>query len=173
MRVIFVEDVPNVASVGDVKKVADGYARNYLFPKKLAVLATDAELRRLEVRLQATSRRQAGEEQEAQAFAQTLEGLTVALKARAGTKGRIYGSITNAAIAKELKRLTGQTIDKHTIEIGEPIKVLGEHTVSVKLTRNVTATVNILVEPKEEAEKEVEAEKEEKAAQEQEQQEGE
>jgi large subunit ribosomal protein L9 len=157
MKVVFLQDVANVASAGDVKKVADGYARNYLFPKKLAVLATPGEMKKLESRSQADARRQATVEQEAQAFAGVLEELTVAIKVRAGTKDRIYGSVTNAAIAKELKRLTGQDIDKHTIEIEQPIKVLGSHQVSVKLTKNVAAAVNILVEPKEVAE---EAEKE-------------
>lgn len=159
MKVVFLEDVPNVASAGDVRKVADGYARNYLFPRKLATLATEAELRKLDSRHQAERRREASQEQEARALAQTLEELTVALKARAGTKNRIYGSITNAAIAKELKRLTGESIDKHAIEIGEPIKELGEHKVGVKLTTNVTATVRVVVEAREEAEKEAKGEK--------------
>ena len=168
MKVVFIEDVPNVASTGDVKKVADGYARNYLFPKKLAVLATEAELKRLDTRRQAESRRQDSEEQEARGFAQTLEELTVTLKARAGTKGRIYGSVTNAAIARELKQLTGRVIDKHTIEIAEPIKVLGEHKVSVRLAKNVTATVTVTVEAKEEVEKEAKPGKGEEAEPEQE-----
>jgi large subunit ribosomal protein L9 len=159
MKVVFVEDVPNVASAGDVKKVADGYARNYLFPKKLAALATEAELRKLDSRHQAEKRREDSQEQEARALAQILEELTVNLKARAGTKNRIYGSITNAAIVKELKRLTGQSIDKHAVEIGEPIKELGEHKVAVKLTTNVSATVRVVVEAKEEAEKGAKAEK--------------
>ena len=149
MKVVFLQDVPNVASAGDVKKVKDGYARNYLFPKKLAALATPAEMQKQESRSHADARRQATVEQEAQAFAQVLEGLTVALKVRAGTKDRIYGSVTNAAIAKEIKRLTGHDIDKHSIEIEQPIKVLGGHKVSVKLTKNVTAAVSILEEPKE------------------------
>jgi large subunit ribosomal protein L9 len=159
MKVVFIEDVPNVASAGDVKKVADGYARNYLFPKKLAALATEAELRKLDSRHQAEKRREDSQEQEARALAQILEELTVNLKARAGTKNRIYGSITNAAIVKELKRLTGQSIDKHAVEIGEPIKELGEHKVAVKLTTNVSATVRVIVEAKEEAEKGAKAEK--------------
>jgi large subunit ribosomal protein L9 len=159
MKVIFLEDVPNVASTGDVKKVADGYARNYLIPKKLAVLATAAELQKLESRRKSWERREASLEQEAEAFAQELAGVTVALKVRAG-KEKIYGSVTNTAIAKELKKLVGRDIDKHTIQIEEPIKTLGSHEVAIKLTRNVTATVSVLVEPKEEAEKEPKQDKE-------------
>ena len=159
MKVVFLEDVPNVARAGDIKKVANGYARNYLFPKKLATLATSAELQKLELRSQAYARRQATEEQEAEAFARELADITVTLKARAGAKEKIYGSITTAAIAKELKRLTKRDIDKHSIQIDEPIKELGSHKVSIKLTRNVTATVSVLVEPKEEVEKEAKQEK--------------
>ena len=166
MKVVFLQDVTNVASAGDVKKVADGYARNYLFPKQLAVLATPAEMQKLESRRKADARRQSTVEQEAQAFAQELAGITVTLKARAGAKEKIYGSITNAAIAKELKRLTKRDIDKHNIQIDEPIKELGSHKVSMKLTRNVTATVNILVEPKEVTEKEAKQEKTEEPEQE-------
>jgi large subunit ribosomal protein L9 len=163
MKVVFLEDVPNVARAGDIKKVANGYARNYLFPKKLATLATSAELQKLELRSQAYARRQATEEQEAEAFARELADITVTLKARAGAKEKIYGSITTAAIAKELKRLTKRDIDKHSIQIDEPIKELGSHKVSIKLTRNVTATVSVLVEPKEEVEKVEKEAKQEKA----------
>jgi len=154
MKVIFLQDVPNVASAGDVKEVANGYARNYLFPKKLAALATPAELQKLESRRQADARRQAGLEQEAESLAEVLGNLTVALKVRAGAKDRIYGSVTTAAIAKEIKRLIGHEIDKHNIELEEPIRELGSHQVSIRLTRNVTANVNVLVEAKEEEEKE-------------------
>jgi large subunit ribosomal protein L9 len=159
MKVIFLQDVPSVASAGDVKTVANGYARNFLFPKKLAALATPAELKKLESRLQADARRQAGLEQEAEALAQVLGNLTIALKVRAGAKDRIYGSVTTAAIAKEIKRLTGHAIDKHDIELEEPIRELGSHQVPIRLTKNVTANVSVLVEAKEE-EKEKEQEKE-------------
>ena len=157
MKVVFLQDVPNVASAGEVKKVANGYARNFLFPKKLAALATPAELQKLEYRRQADARRQAGLEQEAEALAEVLADLTVALKVRAGAKDRIYGSVTTAAIAKEIKRLSGHEIDKHNIELEEPIRELGSHQVAIRLTKNVTANVNVLVEAKEE-EKEKEPE---------------
>jgi large subunit ribosomal protein L9 len=83
MKVVFLEDVPNVADAGEVKKVADGYARNYLFPKKLAVLATPGEIKKLESRRAAVDRRQATLEQEAEVFAQELAAVTVILKVRA------------------------------------------------------------------------------------------
>ena len=154
MKIVFLQDVPNVASAGTVKEVANGYARNFLFPKKLAVLATPVELQKLDARREADARRQSTLEQGAEALAQVLEALTVALRVRAGTKGRIYGSVTSAAIAKEIKRISGHVIDKHTIELEEPIRELGSHQVSIRLTKNVIATVNVLVEPKEETAKE-------------------
>ncbi len=100
MRVIFLQDIPNVASAGDLKEVANGYARNFLLPQKLAVIATPAELQKLESRRQADAHRQAGLEQEAEALAQVLGDLTIALQVRAGTNDRIYGSVTSADIAK-------------------------------------------------------------------------
>jgi large subunit ribosomal protein L9 len=157
MKVVFLQDVPNVAKAGDVKDVADGYSRNYLIPKKLAVVATSAELNRLELQRKADVRRQARTEQDAEAFAKVLQDITVVLKMRAGTKDKLYGSVTSADIAKEIKKLTKQDIDKRKIELEEPIRELGSHQVSIKLTKDVTATVNVVVGA--EAEPEVKPEK--------------
>jgi large subunit ribosomal protein L9 len=157
MKVVFLQDVPNVAKAGDVKDVAGGYSRNYLIPKKLAVVATSAELNRLELQQKAEVRRQARTEQDAEAFAKVLQDTTVVLKMRAGTKDKLYGSVTSADIAKEIKKLTKQDIDKRKIELEEPIRELGSHQVSIKLTTDVTATVNVVVGA--EAEPEVKPEK--------------
>ena len=153
MKVVLIKDVVGLGKTGDVKEVADGYARNFLFPRKLAVAATPAELQKLEARRQAEARRQDRLEHEAEGLAQELGGLTLALRVRAG-KERIYGSVTTTAIAKEIKRLSGQEIDKHKIELEKPIRQLGSHQVPIKLSRNVTATVNVLVEREEVAEEE-------------------
>jgi large subunit ribosomal protein L9 len=164
MKVVFLQDVPNVAKAGDVKDVADGYSRNYLIPKKLAVVATSAELNRLELQRKADVRRQARTEQDAEAFAKVLQDITVVLKMRAGTKDKLYGSVTSADIAKEIKKLTKQDIDKRKIELEEPIRELGSHQVSIKLTKDVTATVNVVVgaeaEPEAKPEKKQEKKKE-------------
>lgn len=154
MRVIFLEDVAEVAKSGDLKEVADGYARNYLFPRKLAVIAAPSELKKLELRHQADARREAHLEQEAEDLAQKLGELTISLKVRAGAKDRIYGSVTSAAIAREVKRLSGHEIDKRSVELAEPIKDLGKHEVPIKLTKNVTARVTVLVEREQEIEQE-------------------
>jgi large subunit ribosomal protein L9 len=153
MKVVFLQDVPNVAKAGDVKQVADGYSRNYLLPRKLAVIATPAELKNLELQRKAHARREVRTEQEAEAFAKILQDTTVVLKMRAGTKEKLYGSVTSADIAKEIKRLTKQDIDKRKIVLAEPIRELGSHQVSIKLTKDVTATVNVVVEQDTELEK--------------------
>jgi len=153
MKVVFLQDVPKVAKAGDVKEVSDGYSRNYLLPKKLAVIATPAELKNVELQRQANARREVRTEQEAEAFAKVLQDTTVVLKMRAGTKEKLYGSVTSADIAKEIKRLTKQEVDKRKIELTEPIRELGSHQVSIKLTKDVTAIVNVLVEQDTELEK--------------------
>ena len=156
MKVVFLKDVPGVASVGQMKEVADGYGRNYLIPKKLAVLATPAELKKLESQHQAEARREAKFGVEAGALAQTIASLEIKLSAKVGEQNRLYGSITSGDIAAEVQRLTGKEIDKRKVELAEPIKELGSYEIPIKLTRDVTAKVKVLVE-------EEKADKEEKA----------
>jgi len=153
MKVVFLEDVPNVAKAGDIKEVADGYSRNYLIPRKLAVPATSSELKKVEVLRAAGARREAKSEKEAEAFANVLKDITVVIRMRAGTKDKLYGSVTSADIAREIKKLTKQDVDKRKIELPEPIRELGIYEVSVKLSKDVTATVNVVVEQESELEK--------------------
>jgi large subunit ribosomal protein L9 len=157
VKVVFLQDVPHVARAGDVKEVADGYSRNYLIPKKLAAPATPAELKRLELLRQTSAQRQVRSEQEAEALAQTLKDTTLVFKVRAGAKDKLYGSVTSADIAKEIYKVTKHEVDKRKIELGEPIRELGRHQVSIKLLKDITATVTVVVEP--EAEPETKAEK--------------
>jgi large subunit ribosomal protein L9 len=164
VKVVFLQDVTNVAKAGDVKEVADGYSRNYLLPKGLAVAATPSELKKLEVQKQADARREVRTEQEAEAFAKVLQDTTVVLKMRAGTKEKLYGSVTTADIAREIKKLTKQEVDKHKIELAEPIRELGSHQVSIKLIKDITATVNVVVEQETEPEAKPEKKPEKKPA---------
>lgn len=150
MKVIFVEDVPNVAKVGDVKEVANGYVRNYLLPKKLAVLATPAAIKSLEGDLKIRARKQAKTQAEFAALAQQLESKEIILKAQAGTKDRLYGSITSADIAAGLEK-SGIVIDKRKIALSKPIRQLGSYQVPIKLAKDLTPTIKVVVE---EAEKE-------------------
>ncbi len=146
MKVVFLQDVPNVARAGEVKEVANGYGRNFLIPKKLATLATPSELKRTEAQRQAAARHQVHLESEAEALTERLEGLCLTLKARVGAEDRLFGSITTSDIAKEILELTGYDIDKRKIEIEEPIKKLGSYEVSIRLSKDVTRKVRVIVE---------------------------
>lgn len=150
MKLVFLEDVPNVAKAGEVKEVADGFGRNFLLPQKLAVVATPAELKKVEGQRQAEVRRQARGEQESEALAERLRSMTLVFKVRAGAKDRLYGSITSSDIAQEIKRLSGHDIDKRKIELEESIHELGNFRVSIRLTKNVVAAIEVFVEAEQE-----------------------
>ena len=152
MRVVFLQDVADVASAGEVKEVADGYGRNFLIPKKLAMLASPAALKGMEAQRQADAQRQASSEAQAEAIAERLAGITVALKARVGSQGRLYGSVTAAGIAQEIQRLTGQEVDRRRIELEEPLRQLGSYEITIRLSREVTQKIRVVVEEEEEAE---------------------
>jgi large subunit ribosomal protein L9 len=146
MKVVLSKDVKDLGSAGQVKEVADGYARNYLFPRRLAVPATPAVLKEIEQRQQAAARRQEQEEREARKVAERLKQEPVKLFPKVGEQGRLYGSITAADVAEALSRLLGHEVDKRKIELDEPIRSVGEYTVPYRITRNVTATVTVQVE---------------------------
>ncbi len=147
MRVVLTQDVPNLGKVGDVKDVADGYGRNYLIPKGLAVLGTVSALKNVDELKRAEAKKMARRLQSAQEVANRLSALDLHFKARAGEEGRLYGSITNADIADAIQAQTGQEVDRRRIELDEPIRQLGEHTVEIRLMQNVSAHVKVTVEP--------------------------
>jgi large subunit ribosomal protein L9 len=146
MRVIFIEDVPSVAKAGEVKEVADGYGRNFLLPRGLATLATPAALKKAESLRQLEARRQGQSDEEARAIAEKLNDFTLTLKARAGARGRLYGSITSADIAQEIQTQTGCQVHKRKIALEEPIHQLGEYEVAIKLTKELAPKLKIVVE---------------------------
>jgi large subunit ribosomal protein L9 len=146
MKVIFLKDVPDVARKGEVKDIAAGYGRNFLLPKGLAILATPAELKRLEQHRQAQARRQAQYEEEAKVIAQKIQDVFLTVKGKVGAEGHLYGSITTSDIAQELQRQTGYEIDKRNIKLEEPIRQLGEYEVPIKLTKEASATIVVIVE---------------------------
>ena len=161
MKVVFLEDVPNVAETGEVKEVADGYGRNFLIPRKLAVLADAKAANIVEARLKKKARIQAETEAEMRELAQQLEGKEVILKARSGAKGRLYGSITNADITEELSKSTGLVVDKRVIELEEPIRQVGSYEIAIRLTKDIMPKIKVTIveEEKEGKEKEEEEEK--------------
>ncbi|MCW5881396.1 MAG: 50S ribosomal protein L9 [Anaerolineae bacterium] len=147
MRVVLIQEVPNLGKVGDIKDVADGYGRNYLIPKGLAILATYGAVKNVEELRRAEAKKMARRVQDAESIATELNQLNLHFTARAGEEGRLYGSITNADIAEAIKAKTGHDIDRRRIELDEPIRHLGEHTVEVRLITNVSAHVKVTVEP--------------------------
>jgi large subunit ribosomal protein L9 len=145
VRVLLTKDVENIGHAGDVKEVADGYGRNFLLPRKLAVAAgkgAEAEAKRLR---DATVRRETKERNEAQAVADDIDNKTVVVRLRVGAEDKAFGSITNQDIAAALKAQHRVEIDRHKIDLKEPIKTLGEHQVALKLHRDVSAHVNVIV----------------------------
>ena len=157
MKVVFLQDVPNVARVGEMKEVANGYARNFLIPKKLAILATPSTTGILGIQHKIEAREQEQEEARLVELARQLEGKEINLKARAGAKDRLYGSITNADIASELSN-AGVVIDKRTIELAESIRQLGSYEITVRLAKDITPKIKVTV-IEEETEKEEETKK--------------
>ena len=145
MRVMLMKDVENVGRAGDVKEVADGYGRNFLLPRKLAVPAgkgAEAEAKRMR---DATAKRESKERTEAQTLADDIDNKTVVVRLKVGAEDKAFGSITNQDIATALKAQHRVDIDRHKIDMKEPIRTLGEHQVALKLHRDVAAHVNVIV----------------------------
>jgi len=146
MKVILSKDVQGTGKAGEVKDVADGYARNYLIPRKLAIPATGGALKNVEAKKVSEQKKAAAEEAAARALADRLTSAPVILKAKVGDQGRLYGSITSADIADQLSAQLKQPIDKRKIEIDEPIRQLGTFDVTIRLHRAVTAAVKVDVQ---------------------------
>jgi len=139
------KDVENVGLAGDVKEVADGYGRNYLIPRRLAVLAgkgAEAEARRLR---EATARREAKEEDEARDLAELIDNKTVVVRLKVGAEDKVFGAITNDDVATALRLQHQVDVDRRKIDIKDPLKQLGEHQVALRLHREVTAHINLII----------------------------
>ena len=147
MKVILSKDVQGTGKAGEVKDVADGYAKNYLIPRKLAIPASGGALRTVEQKKAAEAKRASAEEAAARALADRLTSAPVVLTAKVGDQGRLYGSITSADIAEQLSAHLGQQIDKRKIELAEPIRHLGTFEVTIRLHRVVSAAVKVDVQP--------------------------
>ena len=147
MKVVLVRDVPRVGKAGDVKEVADGYARNFLLRRKLALPATPKALKDVEARLQLEDRDQQRHVDELNKLAQQLEGLVVtfSIKAKAIDGERLYGSIRDQQVAEELARVTGAAIDRSMVTLESPIRTLGTHELTVRLSRDLAPTVKVVV----------------------------
>lgn len=146
MKVILTDDVRGLGHRGDVVTVRPGYGRNFLLPKALALPATPGNTKRLDQEKHRYDARVAKEKEQAEAIGRAVEGLTIVLKKKAGEHDALYGSVTSSELADALAA-KGITVDKRRIDLEEPIKRLGQHTVHVKLHKDVTVGVTVEVQP--------------------------
>ncbi len=148
MKVILLQDVEGLGKIGELKEVANGYARNYLLPKKLAAGATPQLLANYQQRVAAQQRKIEKQNEQNQQQAERLSQITLTFKARVGRQGRLYGSITSQDIAAGLRESEGIQIDRRMIELPDPIRALGTYHVPIKIAQKIAPqiTVNIVDE---------------------------
>lgn len=148
MKVVFMEEVEGTARVGEVRNVADGFARNYLLPRKLAAPATDHYINIATARAEKEARRQARVDDEAREhLVPKVEGRSLSIEVRVGEQGKLFGSVTGRDIAEALQELTGVELEHKQVDLRQPIREVGAHEVTVNLTRNVPVQVTVNVEP--------------------------
>ena len=145
MEVILKEDVADLGFRGEVVKVTDGYARNYLLPRKLAMQATAANKAVIEQMKSAAARRSASEKAQAEELVTQLEPLVLSFTRKAGEAGHLFGSVTSSDIAAELAA-QGHEVDRRKIQLGDPLKSVGEFKVAIRLHHEVTARVTVKVQ---------------------------
>ena len=145
MEVILKEDVAKLGARGDVVKVAEGYGRNYLIPRKLAIEATSANRAVIEQMKASAVRKLAREKGDAEALGQQLAGVALAFTRKSGEHDQLFGSVTSADIAHELER-KGFNIDRRKIQLDEPLKAVGEFNVGIKLHRDVIVPVKVKIQ---------------------------
>ena len=144
MKVVLLQDVKGHGKKGELCNVSDGYARNFLFPKKLAVEADNAALNELKNREEAAAHHKQEEIKNAKDLAAKLDGKTVTLKAKAGSSGKLFGSVTSKEIAEEIKKSLGIEIDRKKMNVAD-IKNFGEYTAEIKLYQGISAKMTVVV----------------------------
>ena len=146
MKVVLIQDVPNLGKAGEIKEVADGYGRNYLLPKGYAAMATKGLIKQAQERAESQKKRDQKARSEAEQLAQRLNGQTLRFNVRVGELDRLYGSITNVDIAEKVQQQFGLDIDRRKIDLGDPIKRAGVYSVPVRLGGSIEARLNVVVE---------------------------
>jgi len=146
MKVILLQDVKGKGKKGQMIEASDGYARNFLLPKKLAIEATADAINTKKMNDKATAERIAKEKAEARALSDKLREMTLVVKAKGGGSGKLFGSVTNQEIADALKASAGVTLDKRKIVIADSIKNVGTYTVTCKLGYEITAPLTVKIE---------------------------
>ena len=145
MKVVLRQDVPKLGERGTVQNVSDGYARNYLIPQGMAVLATPGELKMVAENQRVKDRKIARQEEQLQSLADRVEGRRLQFMARSGDQGRLFGSITSGDIAEQLSAAIGHEIDRRQVALAEPLRTVGEHVVTINLVGRLRPTVTVVV----------------------------
>jgi len=148
MKVILTESVESIGQIGEVVNVAPGYARNFLFPKKLAMEATGRNVRELEHKKRLLSQKREKQRQEMLSLAEKLNAVSISMRRKVSEEDKLYGSVSTADIAKALER-QGFEVERKNIVLEQPIKQLGEFSVSVRVDAQVSATVRVVIEKEE------------------------
>ena len=146
MEIILRETIDNVGRAGQVVKVADGFARNYLLPRKLAYLATPGNLKVMEFEQQASLRKEARQQDDAEKLKELLDKVEVVIRRKVGEQDALYGSVTNSDVADELEK-KGFQLEKRKIQMDDHIKKLGDYEIPIRLFKDVTANVKLKVQP--------------------------
>lgn len=146
MKVILVKDVPKLGKKGELHEVSDGYGRNFLLVRGLAIVASEGKIRSIDKERADHAAHEARELQQARELAERLQKVPVRVLARSGEGGRLFGSITSADLAEALKAQHGLEVDRRTIKLDNPLKSLGEHHISLKLHPKVKAEITVRVE---------------------------
>ena len=144
MKVLLIKDVYKLGRAGDVKKVADGYGRNFLIPQGMAVLATEGALKQADRIRQKAAERRAIVNEEMSVVAEALGKIQLSFGARAGETGKLYGSITSQDVAEQIQQLTGYAIKRQQIDM-QPLRTLGEHTIRIRLTMDLIPEIKAVV----------------------------
>jgi large subunit ribosomal protein L9 len=145
MKIILRKDVPKLGDAGTVRTVADGYARNYLIPQGMAIVATPGELKVVATNQKVADRKIARQEDQLQSLADKISGQRLTFTANTGEQGRLYGSITAADVAEELSKAVGTEIDRRKVVLEDPIRSIGEHNVTVHLIGKLRPQVTVVV----------------------------
>ncbi|HYJ13708.1 MAG TPA: 50S ribosomal protein L9 [Thermomicrobiales bacterium] len=146
MRIVLRQDVPKVGEAGTIQTVSNGYARNYLIPQGLAVVATDGEIKMAQHNLAVKERKVLRQEEQLKSLAEKIQGQRLSFTAKAGDQGRLFGSITAADVATALAAAVGEEIDRRRVVLDEPLRTVGEHSVTVHLVGKLRPQVTVVIE---------------------------
>ena len=163
MKVVLLEDLPGKGRAGDIKEVNKGYAKNFLLPRGLAMVATPTVIKQGEARLEREKLEESVDRDKLVELAQQIEGREINLKARMGVGERLFGSITAADVAEELSRAIGSVIDKKKIDMEKPLHQAGSYEIGVRLAGDLKPQITVVIEEEKETETETEKKAEKKA----------